>query len=246
MRIPAAVVAVALLLPSLASAQIRGPSIEGLRPGGHEPAGKQPDFVARAQALVRSRYSVEVYPLISRVAASGVAPGSPTARWTSFGTGTRLDWRHNDHLSSTIDMTASYLGGNAVTETAEVGVRIRPGQWNDRLLPFADLRVGFEHTSQSLTNQDLAFFATPIQSAPMRYGRGFGAIAGAGAEYLLTNTLGLTTALSVMRSSMSAYDFSGISAPTAEPNYKETTYRLAVGLRYNRVRYLGHATNTIP
>jgi len=246
MRIPAAVVAVALLLPSPATAQLRAPGIDGPRPRGPLPNGRQPEVIARAQALVRSRYSVEVYPLISRVEASGPVAGSPTARWTSFRTGTRLDWRQTDHLSWTIDMTASYLSGNAVSETAEVGLRVRPGNWTDRLHPFADLRVGFEHTSQSLTNQDLGFFATPILSSPMRYGRGFGAVAGAGAEYLLTNTLGLTTALSVMRSSMTAYDFSGVSAPTAEPSYRQTTYRLAVGLRYNRVRYLGHATSTTP
>jgi hypothetical protein len=246
MRLPAAVVAVALLLPSLATAQLRAPGIDGPRRGGHLPTGRQPEAIARAQALIRSRYSVEVYPLISRVAASGAVAGSPTARWTSFGTGTRLDWRHTDHLSSTIDVTASYLGGNAVSETAEVGLRVRPANWSDRLHPFADLRVGFEHTSQSLTNQDLGFLATPIQSSPIRFGHGFGAVAGAGAEYFLSNTLGLTTALSVMRSSMTAYDYSGVSVPTAEPNYRLTTYRLAVGLRYNRVRYLGHVTSTAP
>jgi hypothetical protein len=80
----------------------------------------------------------------------------------------------------------------------------------------------------------------------MLYGQGFGAVAGAGVEYFLSNTLGLTTAVSVMRSNMTAYDFSGMSAPTGETSFGMTTYRLAVGLRYNHVRYVGTATNTMP
>ena len=246
MRIRTAMVAAMLLLPTVASAQLRAPGIDPREPGRQMPTGRQPEAIARSLAFVRSRYSVEVYPFINRVHASGLADGSPTARWTSAGTGTRLDWRHTDYLSWTMDLTASYLGGQATTETAEIGMRLRPANWNERLRPFADLRVGFEHTSQSLTNQDLGFGAASIRSSAMRYGRGFGAVAGAGAEYHLTNTLGLTTALSVMRSSMTAYDFTGMSAPTSESSYRLTSYRLAVGLRYNRVRYLSPSTRTTP
>ena len=246
MRIHSMMIAVALLLPSAATAQLRAPGLEGRGPERRLPQGRQPEVIARAQALVRSRYSVEAYPLISRVEASGLGAGSPTARWTSVGTGTRLDGPQPDHLSWTLDMTASYLGGPAISETAEIGTRIRSEGWNDRVRPFADLRVGFEHISQSLTNQDLGF--TPVFSQPsaVRYGRGFGAAAGAGVEYFLTNTLGLTTAVSMMRTSMTGYDFSGMSVPTGETSFRMTTYRLAVGLRYNRVRYVGTAKNTIP
>ena len=246
MRLRTVVVAVAILLPSVATAQLRVPGIGGRRPGPQMPTGKQPEAIARAQQIVRSRYSVEAYPLINRVEATGLSAGSPTARWTSVGTGTRLDWRQTDYLSWTLDMTASYLGGPAISETAEVGTRIRTDGWNDRLRPFADLRVGFEHISQSLSNQDLGFTPVFSQSSAMRYGRGFGAVAGAGVEYFLTNTLGLTTAVSMMRTSMTGYDFTGMSAPTGETSFRMTTYRLAVGLRYNHVRYVGTAKNTIP
>ena len=244
MRVRTVMAAVALLLPSVATAQLR-PGIDGRNPSPRLPEGRQPEVIARAQGLIRSRYSVEAYPLISRVEASGLGTASPAARWTSFGTGTRLDWRQTDYLSWTIDVTASYLGGPAITETAEVGTRIRPVGWNDRVRPFADLRVGFEHVSQSLSNQDLAFIPVVNQSA-MRYGRGFGAVAGAGVEYFLTNTLGLTTAVSAMRTRMTAYDFSGMSAPTDGGSYRMTSYRLAVGLKYNHVRYIGTAKNTVP
>ena len=245
MRIRTVMVAVALVLPSVATAQLRAPGLEGRGPDRRTPGGRQPEVIARAQALVRSRYSVEAYPFINRVEASGLGSGSPTTRWTSVGTGTRLDWRQTDYLSWTLDMTASYLGGPAISETAEIGTRIRPAGWNDRARPFADLRLGFEHVSQSLTNQGLGFTPVFNQSSAMRYGRGFGAAAGAGMEYFLTNTLGLTTAVSVMRTSMTAYDFSGMSAPADGGNYRMTTYRLAVGLRYNHVRYVGTTKNTI-
>jgi hypothetical protein len=246
MRIRTAVVAVTLLLPTVAAAQLRAPGIDGPRPGRQLPPGRQPEVIARSLAMVRSRYSVEAYPLINRVEASGLADGSPTARWTSVGSGTRLDWRHSDHLSWTLDLTASYLGGPAISETAELGMRVRPAAWNDRVRPFGDLRVGFEHMSQSLTNQDLGFGAASIRTtSAMRNGRGVGAAAGAGVEYFLTNALGLTTAVSVMHSNMTAYDFTGVSLPTTESGYHLTTYRLSVGLRYNRVRYFSpSSTNT--
>jgi hypothetical protein len=36
-----------------------------------------------------------------------------------------------------------------------------------------------------------------------------------------------------------------MSAPADGGNYRMTTYRLAVGLRYNHVRYVGTTKNTI-
>ena len=47
-----------------------------------------------------------------------------------------------------------------------------------------------------------------------------------------------------MRSSMTAYDFTGVSSPTTDNSYRLTTYRLSVGLRYNRVRYLNSPSST--
>jgi len=244
MGVRTAIVALALLLPSLASAQRRVPGIDGRRPRPSIPKGRQPESIARSQAYVRSRYSVEAYPLLSRVEASGVGDGSPSSHWTSFGAGTRLDWRQTNYVSWTLDLTASYLGGPAFSETVELGTRLRPKNWNDRVRPFADLRVGFEHVSQTLTNQDLGLGPGSIRSEGMRYGRGLGVAAGAGAEYFLTNTLAMTAAVSVMRSSMTGYRFTGVSVPTTESSYRLTTYRLAVGLKYNWVRYLNPKSAT--
>ena len=48
--------------------------------------------------------------------------------------------------------------------------------------------------------------------------------------------------MSAMRSHMSAYRFTGVSVPTTESSYRMTSYRLAVGLKYNHVRYLKTAS----
>ena len=45
---------------------------------------------------------------------------------------------------------------------------------------------------------------------------------------------------------MTAYRVTGVSAPTTESSYRMTTYRLAVGLKYNRVRYLPAANRATP
>lgn len=239
MRIRSVAIAL-LLLPSVSFAQARAPRMgTGRRPGEPVPLGPEPEVIARSQRYQRSRYSVETYPLISRVQAPGFVAGSPVSSWTSFGTGTRLDWRHTQYLSWTLDLTSSYLGGPAITETAEIGTRIRPENWDYRLRPFADLRVGFEHASDSYSSPvDLGIGPASNFAPVSRYSRGFGGVAGAGLDYALTNTFALTTAMSAMRSNMVAYHFTGVSIPTNENSYRMTTYRFTLGLKYNPVHLL--------
>jgi hypothetical protein len=77
-----------------------------------------------------------------------------------------------------------------------------------------------------------------------RYSRGFGAVAGVGAEYSLTNTFALTTGLSAMQSNMVPYRSNGVSIPTSGESYRMTTYRLAIGLRYNPIHMLRSSSST--
>ena len=241
------VFAAALLLPSVAFAQARAPRIGGRRPGQPVPLSPEPEAVARSQAYQRSRYSVETYPLFSRVQAPGFVPGSPVSSWTSFGTGTRLDYRYTQYLSWTIDLTSSYLGGPAITETAVVGTRIRPENWDYRLRPFADVRFGFEHASDSYSLPvDLGIGPASSLSSGSRYSRGFGGVAGAGLEYGLTNTFALTTAMSAMRSNMVAYRYSFTSVGTGGDSFRMTTYRMTIGLKYNPVHLLKLANEKGP
>ncbi len=230
-----ALVAIALVLPSLALAQRATPRIGGARPGQPVPLGRQPEVVARSSAITRSHYSVETYPLITRSVAPGFS-GGPSISSTSFGAGTRLDYRYTRYVSWTMDLTSAYLGGPATTETAELGMRLHPEDAERRIRPFADVRFGFEHSADAYSSQlDAGFGPASSLATGSRYSRGFGGVAGAGVEYSLTNTFALTTGVSVMRSNMTAYRYTGVSVLTVDDTYRMTTYRLAVGLRYNPV-----------
>ena len=226
----------ALVVPTAAFAQRSAGRIGGARPGQPVPLGRQPEVVARATAMQRSRYAVETYPMLSRVVAPGFVGGRPISSWNAFGAGTRLDYRFTRHISLTGDITSSLWGGPAQMEPAELGMRFHPENMEARIRPFADLRFGFEHSADQFSDQS-AFGIGPAASlvTAERYSRGFGGVIGAGAEYSLTNTFSLTSGLSVMRTSMLPYSYSGTSVPTSGDAYRMTTYRLAIGLRYNPV-----------
>lgn len=234
-----ALIAVALLLPSITEAQVRAP-LPGVG-GGHRPSqpvplGPQPGVVARALDYTRSRYSVEGYPLISRAVTPGFAAGSPSTTSTSFGSGARLDWRLARYVSWTMDLTSSFLGGTSSAQTAELGVRFQEYNWDNRLRPFADLRAGYENASESNAQaQGLGIGPASGLAGGSRYSRGFGAVAGVGADYSLTNTFALTTGVSAMRSNMSTYRTNGISVPMPGNDFAMTTYRFTLGLRYNPI-----------
>lgn len=230
-----ALVAIALVLPSLAFAQRNAPRI-GARPGQPVPLGRQPEVVARSVAIQRSHYSVEAYPLIERVVAPGYAGGRPISSWSSFGAGTRLDYRYTRYVSWTMDLTSAFTGGPATTETAELGMRVHPEDAERRVRPFADVRLGFEHSADAYSTQlDVGFGPASSLATGSRYSRGFGGVVGTGADFALTNTFALTTGVSVMRSNMTAYRFTGVSIPTLDDSYRMTTYRLAIGVRYNPI-----------
>ncbi|MDQ2666196.1 MAG: hypothetical protein M3Z05_09320 [Gemmatimonadota bacterium] len=230
-----ALLAIAIVLPSVASAQFRTPRIGGARPGQPVPLGRQPEVVARSIAIQRSHYSVETYPLIARIEAPGIAGGPPIAS-TSFGAGTRLDYRYTRYVSWTMDLTSAYAGGPATMATAELGMRIHPEDAEARIRPFADIRFGFAQSADGYASSQGAGFGPGSNYATdSRYSRGCGGVAGAGAEYALTNSFALTTGVSVLRSRMTSYQSTGVSVPTANDAYQMTTYRLAVGLRYNPV-----------
>jgi hypothetical protein len=229
-------VAFALVVPSAAFAQRNAGRIGGARPGQPVPLGRQPEVVARSIAMQRSRYAVETYPLLSRVVAPGFSGGRPISSWNAFGAGTRLDYRFTQYISLTGDITSSFYGGPAQMETAELGMRFHPENMEVRIRPFADVRLGFEHSSDQFSNQvGLGIGPASNLVTAERYSRGFGGVIGAGAEYSLTNTFSLTTGVSAMRSNMMAYAYTGTSVPTTGDAYRMTTYRLAIGLRYNPV-----------
>jgi hypothetical protein len=229
-------IAVALLVPTISEAQLRAPIAGGGRqPTEPVPLGAQPSVVARTLNYTRSRYSVEAYPLISRMTIPGFTSGSPSSSWTSVGSGTRLDWRLTQYVSWTADLTSTFLGGPANTQTAELGLRFHGDNWDRRLRPFADVRVGYENSFESDGSGQLGIGPASGLARVSLSSRGFGALAGVGADYSLTNTFALTTGLWAMQSNMVPYRSNGVSIPMAGENFRLMTYRLAVGLRYNPI-----------
>jgi hypothetical protein len=229
-------VAIALVVPCAAFAQRTAGRIGGARPGQPVPLGRQPEVVARSTAMQRSRYAIETYPLFSRVVAPAFSNSGQITSWNSLGAGTRLDYRFTQTLSLTGDVTSSLYGGPAQMETVELGMRFHPANMEVRIRPFADVRLGFEHSADQFSDQaTLGFGPASSLVTVERYSRGFGGVIGAGAEYSLTNTLSLTTGVSALRTNMKAYSYSVTSVPTSGDAYLMTTYRLAIGLRYNPV-----------
>lgn len=238
MRIRAVVAIVSLVLPATLSAQrIPLPRIPTRRAPGPAELPPQPAQIATELAYRRWRLSVESYPVVSYVQSPGISPTRAFSSWTSFGMGTRANYLLNRHVSATLDLTSSFLGGPAVTNTAELGTRIHPEWAEHKLLPFVDLRAGFVSTyDRRLGSYDDPYpYTTLPGSAAVRYSTGFGAIGGAGVEYAFTSSWTLTTEASVLRSRMNAegFDFNQTNAPGSFPL---TSVRYTIGLRYNPLR----------
>lgn len=224
-----------VLLPVGLSAQ-RLPRIRGRIPIRAEPLPPQPPAIARELAYKRMRISIESYPLVTYIHAPAGA-GNIAPRHTSFGAGTRADYRITRFVSGTLDMTSSFLGGNGNTETAEVGLRLRPERTERRVYPFVDVRAGYVYAMDALVRPFDVVAQSPGQ-APYggRYSDGLGLVGGVGMEYALTRRFSLTTAGSVMRSRMKVY--SAYGPGTADPRYSMTAYRFTLGIRYNPVRLI--------
>jgi hypothetical protein len=62
-------------------------------------------------------------------------------------------------------------------------------------------------------------------------------VAGAGFEYMLTNSLALTTGVQAMRNRLTTYRLSAGSIPSGN-SFWTTSTRFTFGFKYNRVRYL--------
>jgi hypothetical protein len=236
MRVGAVLVAVALVLPAASSAQgVRLPVIGRRGPARPAPLPPQPEPIARNLAYKRLRLSVESYPLISYVRSPLTGDG-PVSDWTSFGSGTRADYRVTRFVSLTLDLTSSFAGGPADVHTAEIGTRLRPERSERRAYPFVDVRAGYVASASGYFDAIGGQFGGPtIQDAgAFRYSSGFGGVGGVGMEYALTRTLSLTTAASVMRNRMTTHTFVGPAQ--GERSYTMTLYRYTIGVRYNPVR----------
>lgn len=220
----------ALLAPVESTAQ-RLP-LPGTRPGPARPAPLPPQAepIARNLAYKRMRLSVESYPLVSYVRAPLSGDGV-ISDWTTFGTGTRGDYRLNRNVSITLDLTSSFAGGPANVHTMELGTRLGRERSERTLYSFVDLRVGYVRSYRSLGG---FAFPTGDDADVFRYSSGFGGLAGVGAEYALTRRFSVTAGAAMMRSFMTTHEFLG-PQPSSR-SYPLTLYRVMAGLRFNPVR----------
>jgi len=237
MRNRALLLAALVIAPAAASAQVRLPrGSRGSAPPTTAPLPPEAPVVSKALAYKRSRWSAEAYTLVSTFEAPGV---NGMATYTSFGTGTRADYRYSDHFSATVDLTASALGSPVISETAEVGTRFRPGTLDSRLRTYVDARGQFLHfyDTPSLPTSTGAIVGGVGQTsefvAGQRYSRGFGGVAGAGFEFSFTNSLALTSELLAMRDRMSIYRFDNPTSIPMASRYWMTSYRYTIGFKYN-------------
>jgi len=229
-----AVVLTLLAAPAMLSAQrVPPPRLNGRGPTGPTELPPQIAPVARAVAIQRSRASFESYPMVSYIDAPGYGP-SALSHWTSFGAGSRMDFRVRRNLSATLDITSSLYGGPAYTQTAELGTRISPMRNERRVYPFFDVRAAYmtAFRGNGTTYID-PYGYSAFYSA--QFSEGYGGVAGGGAEYTLTRSFSLVSSASVLRSSMTAYNVQGTYSRT---HFMLTSYRWVVALRYNAVHVL--------
>jgi hypothetical protein len=248
MRIRTLLIVAAIALPAGSNAQVRRlPPKPGQTTPQPAPLPPEAPAVGKALAYKRSNWTVEAYSLISTVQ---VPTGNGTSSYTTYGAGTRGDYRLSNQFSATMDLTVSPLGGGAITETGEAGLRFAPLAWDEEargVRPFVGARVGYMHMYDTFSST-LAEAAARTSSSQQfvesgRYSRGFGTIIGAGAEMFVTQTLGVTTELSMMKNRMTAYHLTNAAALPVSGSYNMTSVRLAIGFKYNAVHALQLAQN---
>jgi hypothetical protein len=232
----AAIAIVSLLLPAILSAQ-RIP-LPVSRPARPQPLPPQPTPIAQDLAYRRLRLSVESYPMVSFFRAPAYASNGTFPGWTTFGVGTRADYRVSKYVSATLDMTTSFLGGPALVETAEIGTRVGRPRSEGRWYPYADLRAGYvaAFTDNAYSIDGIYGGPTPQGSLVATYSHGIGGIGGLGMEYALTRIFSLTTELSVMQSGMKTHGFDG--PEITDRHFGMTVIRYTLGIRLNPVRWV--------
>jgi hypothetical protein len=223
-------------LPAVSNGQIRVPVRPGRTPVEPAPLPPEAPLVAKELAYRRSRWTTEAYTMASSIqlpTSSGIVESS------TLGAGTHAAYRVSDQFSTTMDLTASPFG-SAIFETAEVGTRysMTPLTEDYRgIQPFVDLRAAYMHMYDSYMTPSAIIGGGTQQLAEVgRYSHGMGGVAGAGVEFFLTRTLGLTTELSAMRNRMTAYRMTGNADLPVGTRYSMTSVRFSVGLKYNAVR----------
>lgn len=227
------ILAIALVvLPGALDAQrIPTPRIRDRGPARPAPLPPTARPIAREMVYMRLPFTVESYPLISYFSSAGQS--SRVDNFSVGGVGERLDLRLTPHVSLTLDLTQSFIGGPAVTQTAELGTRLRPEARGERKwYPFLDVRAGFLLVSERESRPfDYVDPSTTSSFAKSRYG--FGGGAGTGIEYAVSSRFTLTTTGSLMRATLTPL----FSDRRPVDRVTMTAIRYSIGFRYNPGRW---------
>ena len=234
MRVRAVVAVVLLFVPAAVSAQrlprVRRPPVTSPQPL----PDRRPPEVARELSYVRMHVSFEEYPIVSYIDASAFDAGG--GHWTTFGMGSRADYRLTPLVSATADVTSSVFGSPVVAQTFELGTRLHRQRTESRAYSFADFRLGWMWAYDAPYSNLEDLFTPARPGNGYHHSRGIGAVAGLGTEYALTRRFSLTAAASIMHTRMVGY-----STLTTQPSrqvYPLNSYRFVLGLRFNPVRLI--------
>jgi hypothetical protein len=233
MRARTLLAAVLVLAPMALSAQ-RIPLPIGRRgPARPQPLPPQPGPIAQDLAYRRSHLSVESYPMVSFTNAPGLAGPGRAGSWVSVGAGTHADYRFTRYMSGTLDLTSSFFGGPATTQTIEIGTRFNRARGEGKWYPYVDLRAGYVATYLNYGTIGDVYVDPATQAYYGRYSHGFGGIGGAGFEYALTRTLSIVTGASLLRGRVTTHQLNGVDP--VDQRYTLTSLRYTLGLRFNPV-----------
>lgn len=240
MRIRALVFVALFSIPSLVDAQAR-PRI-GRTPTPLQPAEKPPEIpvVSRSLAMHRSRWSGEAYAIVN---ANRVPTGDGVSFGSTFGAGSRADYRFGDRFSGTFDLTTTISGGLESGQTAEVGARFLPIRGNPQIRPYVDLRGAYLYMADAFGTPPGVLHGGTSTQFVQRYSRGFGAVAGAGADLFVSNDFAVTVTATGVRSRMTVHRIEDEAVLPVGSRYWMTSFRVAFGFKYNPAKALQFAQN---
>ena len=228
-----------VLLPSISESQQRPRIRLGGQPPRATPSGPQPRVVSEALRYRRLKLSVEGYTQVSRIDVPSFG-GIPGESFTTGGSGTRIEYRFNHMVASTLDLTQSFIGGPVFNESAELGFRFGPSRASADVVPFVDARAGYFF---SQPRQQFGDFTNNPQinfASVMDYSRGPGIIGGGGVEFAATRRFSVVTAATYARAHLTARRL--MQGAGTENKYTMSAMRYVVSLRFNGVRAIPPAT----
>jgi hypothetical protein len=248
MRVRLLALAVVLALPGLSGAQ-RIPVRPPPRMPLPEQPPKEPPVVAREMNYRRLRWSSESFAISSVTYLP--SPTGTMTRYANVGTGAHHEYRLGmaNRFAMTFDVAGTSVGDPLTMMSTELGGRFYSRPQPDGVRFYSDARLGYFATMNGEMSGTSTNLTVPRSGYTMyQQSRGFGAVAGVGAEVPVSLRFSLYGGLSGMRSRMTIFGYDDLDRrsnlldllmPGSEQGRLwATSYRLQLGFRYNPVRFL--------